>query len=430
MTDAESPRTFHVRGPFFTVLSSGICMQAIEKARSCHGRSGWIVCLRDPARSSDESARGNSNGSGRRRLPLAVGGRRSPLNRLIFLFATLLCLGLLTVTPPAAAHVRINSISHAILAVNGETLNYYIDLPPTVLKLLHDNIGEATADLSDYFGMETKVTTWDRDCPLARVTPSAPLPSGNRIFDLQFHCPRSIGDLTVMSALFLDLDGGHTQFARLVAADDPHHVLHEAVLSEANEQFHVADVQTGGSVSLERALAFLKLGIMHLLTGYDHILFLLTVVVGISFMESLKAVTSFTLAHSLTMALAVLGAISLSSAIVEPLIAATIIYVAFENVTNANIRRRWIWTFFFGLIHGLGFVDALKRITVSQHELILSLVSFNFGIEVGQLIILSAAVLALRYVKRFPWYSAFNRSFSAGVGVLGFVWLGQRLLAT
>jgi len=195
-------------------------------------------------------------------------------------------------------------------------------------------------------------------------------------------------------------------------------------------EFHVVDVKTGGAATLERATAFLKLGIEHLLTGYDHILFLLTVVVGISFIESLKAVTSFTLAHSITMALAFLDAVSLPSRIVEPLIAVTVIYVAFENIMRTNIRRRWIWTFFFGLVHGLGFVDALKLITVSRSELVLSLVSFNVGIELGQLLVLVLAVGALRYVRQYSWNARFNRGFSACVGLLGFVWLGQRILTT
>lgn len=405
-------------------------MQAFEKTRSRRRKTGWIAfqqCY--PLGISAETTHCGSGGSETPLSSTVAGEPESLLRRLILLFGALLCLGLLAATSPASAHVRINSISHAVLTAKGDTLNYYLDLPPTVLKLLRDNIGDNTSDLTDYFGTELKVHSWDSDCPLARLIPSAPLPSGNRIFELQFQCPQPISDLTVMSALFLDLDGGHTQFARLVAADNPRHVLHEAVLSESSTQFHVADVKNGGSVSYERALAFLKLGVMHLLTGYDHILFLLTVVVGISFMESLKAVTSFTLAHSITMALGVLGAVSLPSSVVEPLIAATVIYVAFENVTSANIRRRWMWTFFFGLIHGLGFVGALKRITVTRHELVLSLASFNFGIELGQLMILSVAVLALWYVRRFSWFSAFNRSFSAGVGLLGFVWLGQRLLA-
>ena len=365
---------------------------------------------------------------GRLLSPAVIGKTGKPPQGLIWLFFALLCAWFLSASPPAAAHARIGSVSHAIITAKGDTLSYYLNLPPPVLKLLRENVGDDPNDLTDYFGMELKVATWDSDCPLAHLV-KTPLPSGNALVELQFRCPRPIADLTVTSSLFLDFDESHTQFARLAPADNPVAILHEGVLSASNEVFHVADVKTGGSVSFERAVAFLKLGIMHLLTGYDHILFLLTVVVGISFIESLKAVTSFTVAHSITMALGFLGAVSLPSSVVEPLIADTVIYVAIENIMTVNVRRRWMWTFFFGLIHGLGFVGALKEITVSRHELVLSLASFNVGIELGQLMILTIAVLALRYIRRYPWFTAFNRSFSAGVGLLGFVWLGQRLLA-
>jgi anaerobic C4-dicarboxylate transporter len=97
-------------------------------------------------------------------------------------------------------------------------------------------------------------------------------------------------------------------------------------------------------------------------------------------------------------------------------------------VTSRNIRRRWIWTFFFGLVHGLGFVGALKEMTISRSELVLSLVSFNIGIELAQLMIVAVAVLALHYTKRYSWHLNFNRGFSACVGLLGFVWLGQRIM--
>lgn len=333
----------------------------------------------------------------------------------------------MTASHPAAAHARIGSVSHAILTVKGDAVFYYLNLPPTVLMLLHNNLGDSANELTDYFRAELRVSTWDSDCPLTHMTPSAQQPSGNKIFELLFQCPRPVADLTVTSTLFLDLDESHTQFARLAPADNPKAVLHEGVLTASNEVFHVADIATGGSASFERAYAFLKLGIEHLLTGYDHILFLLTVVVGISFIESLKAVTSFTAAHSITMALGFLGAVSLPDSVVEPLIAATVIYVAFENIMSKNIKRRWMYTFFFGLIHGLGFVGALKQITVSRNELILSLASFNIGIELGQLLILAIAVIALRYIRQYTWFAAFNRVFSAAVGLLAFVWLGQRI---
>jgi len=408
-------------------------MQAQDKVMNRCRTSGLIVRRqRDLSGISPETIDCDSAGSGKfcGLLSLVAFGKTgNVLRRLVSLFPALLCAGFLAASPPAAAHTRIGSVSHAIVTAQGDTLTYYLNLPPAVLALLHGGIGDDPNDLTDYFGTELKVSTWDSDCPLKQLIPAAPLPSGNRIFELRFQCPRPIADLTITSDLFLDLDGSHTQFARLVPPEHPRQILHEAVFSESNTVFHVADVKTGGSASLERALAFLKLGIEHLLTGYDHILFLLTVVVGISFIESLKAVTSFTVAHSITMALGFLGAVSLPDRVVEPLIAATVIYMAFENVMRANIRRRWLWTFFFGLVHGLGFVGALKQITVSRQELVLSLASFNLGIELGQLLILAIAVLALRQVRRYPWFAAFNRSFSAGVGLLGFVWLGQRLLA-
>lgn len=347
----------------------------------------------------------------------------------LLLFAALACISFIATSLPVAAHERIGTFSHAVVTVEGNTVAYYLNLPPRVSSLLRNNVGDDANDLTDFFRSEIRVTTWDNECPLANMVQAPPLRSGNRIVELLFRCPSDVTDLTITTSLFLDLDESHTQFVRLAPPDNPRKVLHEAVLTESNMVFYVADVKTGGSASLERATAFLKLGIEHLLTGYDHILFLLTVIVGISFIESLKAVTSFTLAHSLTMALAFLGAISLPSSVVEPLIAATVIYVALENVMRANIRRRWVWTFFFGLIHGLGFVGALKLITVSRSELVLSLVSFNVGIELAQLLIVAAAVVALRYMKRYSWNVLFNRGFSACVGLLGFVWLGQRILA-
>jgi hydrogenase/urease accessory protein HupE len=349
-------------------------------------------------------------------------------NVFVRLFSAFSCVFFLFASPPAAAHDRIHSFSHAVVMASGDTVSYYLNLPPTVLTLLRENVGEEVNDQADFFRSEIRVTTRDKECPLAHMDQSPPMKSGNRIVELLFRCPDDVTDLTINSSLFLDFDESHTQFVRLAPPDDPKQLLHEGVLNESNMVFHVADVKTGGSATFERAFAFLKLGMQHLLTGPDHILFLLTVVVGVSFIESIKAVTSFTLAHSLTMALAFVGAISLPSSIVEPLIAVTVIYVAFENVTSRNIRRRWIWTFFFGLVHGLGFVGALKAMTISRSELVLSLVSFNIGIELAQLMIVAVAVLALHYTKRYSWHLNFNRGFSAFVGLLGFVWLGQRIM--
>jgi hypothetical protein len=330
---------------------------------------------------------------------------------------------------PLCAHERIGSYSHAVVIADGDQVNYYLNLPPATRALLQQNLGDDPADLTEFFRNEIRLVTWDQECPLVQMTRAPTLQSGNTIIELNYRCPRPVTDLKIISTAFLDFDESHTQFVRLAPPSDPRQALHQAVLNETHREFHVPDVKTAGPATVERGLAFGKLGIEHLLTGYDHILFLLTVIVGLSFIESIKAVTSFTIAHSITMALAFLGAVSLSPAVVEPLIAATIVYVAVENIVRTEVRRRWLWTFAFGLVHGLGFVDALKLITVSRSELVLSLFSFNIGIELAQLAVVGLALLLLRVLRKLPSFPRWQRVFSALVGLLGLVWLVQRVVA-
>ena len=118
---------------------------------------------------------------------------------------------------------------------------------------------------------------------------------------------------------------------------------------------------------------------------------------------------------------------SLPASIVEPLIALTIAVVAFENVFQKSFRRRWILIFVFGLVHGLGFVGVLKEITVSKQELLTSLVSFNIGIEAGQILIVSAGLFFMYFVHKTPWSAVFVRWSSVAIGVLGLVWFVERI---
>ena len=349
--------------------------------------------------------------------------------RFRIVFAAALLLGLSLFQSLAHAHERIGTFSHAVVTVSADRVSYYLNLPPVTLDLLRNNIGMRDDDLADYFRSELLVMTAKQECQLIQLVKSPPFPSGNRIIDMQYQCPSRVSDLAITSVVFLDLDESHTQFVRLAPPDDPGNVQHEGVLTASEKTFQVENIEMEGTPWLERSLAFLKLGVEHLITGFDHILFLLTVIIGLRFMASIKAVTSFTVAHSLTMALAFLGTISLPASIVEPLIALTVIYVAIENIVRKEIPRRWIWTFVFGLIHGLGFVGALKVITVSQSELILSLVSFNIGIELGQILVVAVAMLLFRQIHKYSWRLRFERIFSGGVALLGIFWLGQRLIA-
>ena len=325
------------------------------------------------------------------------------------------------------SHVAMRTVSNAFVVVGADAVDYYVTIPPFIANLLGD--GKDLNWYGTYFGKFLIIKTQATICPPVEVFPIAPQRSGYQIIHILYQCPQKISDITVQSdGLFSDIDSTHTQFIRLVRAHNPREVLTESILSSAHPSWHVADAISGDSSKLDHAVAFFELGVHHILTGYDHILFLLSVIlVSGAFLETLKLVTSFTLAHSITLGLAYFGVISLPGQLVEPLIALTIVYVAYENIMMKNFKRRWMLTFAFGLIHGLGFVDALKGISVSRNELLTSLVSFNLGIETGQLMIVVPSMLALSWLAASRWQLPIIRAMSVAIGLCGLAWFVQRV---
>ncbi|MBM7569245.1 HupE/UreJ family protein [Paenibacillus sacheonensis] len=138
-------------------------------------------------------------------------------------------------------------------------------------------------------------------------------------------------------------------------------------------------------------MQYLTMGIEHILTGYDHLLFLFGLIIArMSKMSILKVLTAFTAGHCVTLALSALEIVSLPPGIIEPLIALSIVYITVENLFVRRLNHRWIVTFFFGLIHGFGFADILRG-TLSAHFAI-PLFSFNLGVEAGQILVLGAVL--------------------------------------
>ncbi|UVI29374.1 HupE/UreJ family protein [Paenibacillus spongiae] len=173
---------------------------------------------------------------------------------------------------------------------------------------------------------------------------------------------------------------------------------------------------------------YFVLGIEHLLTGYDHVLFLLSlIIITSSFKEALKIVTAFTVAHSITLFLVASGRIQVISSWVEAIIALSICYVAVENIFVQKAKWRWILTAIFGLIHGMGFAGALAETGLPKSNLIGTLLMFNLGVEVGQLIIICLLLPLLIWMRKFPWYRKMMISTSCLIFVLAFYWLIQRL---
>lgn len=176
-------------------------------------------------------------------------------------------------------------------------------------------------------------------------------------------------------------------------------------------------------------LAFIAMGMEHILGGLDHLLFLLALLAPArSFWRTVQIVTGFTIAHSVTLSLAALGVVDVPSHIVEPAIAASIVWVAVENlVAPAGIGRRWLVAAIFGLVHGLGFAGGLTELGLDRDALLRALVGFNVGVELGQVVFV-ALVMPL-----FVWLSQPGRlvwlpqALSVVVALFGMGWLAERL---
>lgn len=195
--------------------------------------------------------------------------------------------------------------------------------------------------------------------------------------------------------------------------------------------------EAGGSA----ASRYLRLGIEHLLSGFDHILFVIGLVLLIRTpMNLVKVVTSFTIAHSLTLALATYGLVRLSPPAVEAVIALSIMFLAVELVRARNaggmdesiiMRYPWAITFVFGLLHGFGFAGALTQIGLPREAAALALFLFNVGVEVGQLLIVAAALCALALFRRLPvtWPAPAGLMPAYIIGTMAAYWFVERTLS-
>jgi len=175
--------------------------------------------------------------------------------------------------------------------------------------------------------------------------------------------------------------------------------------------------------------SFFKLGMLHIITGYDHLLFLFALLLRKQTVKQyISIVTSFTLAHSITLTLAELGWITLPSRFVEAAIAFSICYVAVENILRKEIKHRWSITFLFGLIHGLGFASILKEMEIARSHLAVALINFNLGIETVQLGIVLLLVPLLAYLYKLKLSRRIVQIGSLIIFILGAIWLAERIV--
>jgi len=235
--------------------------------------------------------------------------------------------------------------------------------------------------------------------------------------------------LSVRSTLFPE-SKQHSTFLNVYDARG--RVLAQEVLTAERP---TAEIYTAGSEGVLAVLATLiRAGIHHIFIGPDHILFIVgLLLLGGTLKRVTQVATSFTLAHSITLALAVLGIVRLSGRIVEPLIALSIVYVGFENLRARPGGRDWRTriAFAFGLIHGFGFASVLREFGLPHQALAWSLLGFNLGVEIGQVTIVLAVVPLVAALRTFQPRLA-PRALALGSWLIiatGGFWFVQRVLA-
>lgn len=217
---------------------------------------------------------------------------------------------------------------------------------------------------------------------------------------------------------------------------DKHHIIAVLTWSGGSSSLNFSATEREASITLKGAAqpkgaaSFFLLGVEHIATGYDHLLFLLALILcGGNFVQLLKIITAFTLAHSVTLGAAALDIITLPSVLVEAVIALSIAYVGFENLfPRFAVSRRWTISFLFGLVHGFGFSSVLKEIGLPKDSLLLSLLNFNLGVEAGQLVAVLIIVPLLMQLRKTAWEEKTVRGLSAIVLIVGLALFVERVL--
>jgi hydrogenase/urease accessory protein HupE len=236
--------------------------------------------------------------------------------------------------------------------------------------------------------------------------------------------------LTLRSTAIAKLARGHRQYMSVKNPEGS--LLAEKILDASQDTVELHIGLLAARSGLAGFREFLVLGIEHILTGYDHLAFLLGLLItGGSFKSVARIITSFTVAHSITLGLATLDVVRISPSVVEPLIAVSVMYVGLENIFRREHRARWLLTFGFGLVHGFGFASALKELGIGAGGMgaAVPLLSFNMGVEMGQIGIASVALPLIWKLRAQPLFVRRSvPALSLLVAAAGCVWLIQRTL--
>ena len=348
--------------------------------------------------------------------------RRATLGALVALVLVALC-------TRVAAHTG-GSTGYAAVAIDGATVRYTLTLWPATLtpalapELQRVRAGDP-ADRERWMAtlrQRTVITSDGRRCDAG---PGSVLPTATEsvVFALDFVCAGPVRDLLVRDDLFDVLGADHHTHIRIDAAGRTWQFALAPDVREARVRPHDAGVGRG-------LASFVRLGVEHILTGWDHLLFLLALLVpGGGVLAFAKIVTAFTLAHSVTLSLAVLDVVTLPERLVEAVIALSIAAVAAENLLlQTTVTRRWVVSFCFGLVHGFGFSSALREIGLPADGILVPLIGFNAGVELGQALVVAVVLPALLAIRMRWDERRLVRGSSMAILLVGLVLFVERVL--
>jgi hypothetical protein len=355
--------------------------------------------------------------------------------RILTVFVVLVVLVLLVVFHGASLAAHALSVSYAQVVIGDRRVDAVIRLPlddvDLLLRLDRDldgavspaEIEAAGGVLRGYLVKHVHVRA-DGTPLQASVNRLATWKDPNRVLyleaDLSFAATQPIHTVAIDSDFLTELYPAHKTLGGLQIAG-----RHEQFVFEPHRAYegHVA-----ASSAWATLYSFVRLGVEHIFTGYDHILFLFgLLLVGTGLRNLVAVVTSFTVAHSTTLALATLGVVQPVPWTIEAAIALSIAYIGIENLLVPTPRYRWKITLLFGLVHGFGFANVLREMHLARTGLAMSLFVFNAGVEIGQIAIVSLMYPVLQLLARTPYRLPVTRVASVVIVVVGLFWFYQRI---
>jgi hypothetical protein len=323
---------------------------------------------------------------------------------------------------PLAAHAHQVGLSRGEYLLTGNQLDVELTFAQRDLATSFPGLDEHGKGHAILGGL--RITSGDATCPFER-TRTITTVGEDTIIKARAICPSGARDVELVLGFLPPFPAGHRHLAHVRGGRaDQESVL----LPSAN----VVRIDTGSPIVGARgdtAWSFVRLGIEHILTGYDHLVFLLgLVLIGGRPRALMKAITAFTVAHSLSLALAVLGLWTPSPRFIEPAIALSIAYVGVENFFVNDAESRWRVTLPFGFIHGFGFAGALVERHLPRPRIPLALLGFNSGVELGQLAMVALVLPLVVVGHRYPVVrTRAVPTANAMVVVLGLGWLALRI---